>query len=332
MSTIIASSVLANGLRTEFADTYSAIQNRQADSRLSMVMDLNVSATNRQHEFAYFEAAPHMEFWQRGTAIPTDAMDSVQFTVPVYTWARRVPWHKEDRKDDQTQSLFDVARMAGQSAALLPERFFFDLITGSTDTLPAIPNAPDGAAMFATQDGNSTDRFGVSSGNLLSGSGLASASAILTDYYNALEQFLLFQDGKGQPLLSSETVDAGVIICHAAADLEAFEEAFLQKRQGVVYGSNTAASTPSNIVQDASRNVTLWASSRLATGDFYIFLKEAPKKPTFLLDREGVQEFTSLEGDNNSDHTRSTGEEYIQWERRAGAGIALPYGCIKINN
>lgn len=328
MSTTIASQVLANGLRTEFADTYSAVQNRQADSRLSLVMDLSIGATNRQHEFGYFEAAPHMEFWRRGDSIPTDAMGSVQFTVPVYTWARRIPWHKEDRKDDQTQSLFEVARMAGQSAALLPERFFFDLITGNTNTLPAVPTAPDGAAMFATTAGG-VNRFGVSSGNLLTGSGIATTAAILGDYYAAIEQFLLFQDGKGQPLLAPELVDQGVVIVHAAADLEAFEEAFLQKRQG---SASADTGSPSNIVQDASRNVTLWASSRLATGDYYIFLKAAPKKPTFLLDREGVQEFTSLEGDNNSDHTRSTGEEYIQWERRAGAGIALPYGAIKVNN
>jgi hypothetical protein len=330
MTTVIASSVLANGLRTEFTDTYLAIQNRQADSRLSMVMDLGIGATNRQHEFAYFEAAPHMAYWQRGTAIPQDNFGSVQFSVPVYTWGRRVAWHKEDRKDDQTQSLFDMARMCGQSAALLPERFFFDLITGSTGTLPAIPLAPDGAAMFATTAGGA-NRFGVSSGNLLTGSGVASASAILTDYYNTLEQWKQYQDGKGQPLLSDETIDAGVICIFGAANLEAFEEAFLQKRQGTVLGVGEAA-TPSNLVQDASRNVTLWASSRISDNDWYVFLKNPPKKPTFILDREGVQEFSSLEGDNNSDRTRDTGEEYVQWERRAGAGIALPFGAIKVNN
>lgn len=332
MSTIIASQVLANGLRTEFADTYSAIANRQADSRLGLVMDLAIGATNRQHEFAYFEAAPHMEFWKRGESIPTDAFGSVQFNVPVYTWARRVPWHKEDRKDDQTQSLFEVARMAGQSAALLPERMFFDIISSSTNTLPAVPLAPDGVAMFSTVDADGADRFGVSGGNIVSGVSVASTAAILSGYYSTLERFLQMQDGKGQPLLSPELVDAGTVIIHAADDLEAMEEAFLQKRQGVVYGSNTAASTPSNIVQDANRNVKLWASSRLSTGTFYVFLTQAPKKATFLLDREGIQEFTSLEGDNNSDHTRNTGEEYIQWERRAGAGIALPFGAIKVTS
>lgn len=325
MSTVIASQVLANGLRTEFADTYSTIQNRIADSRLAMVMDLSIGATNRQHEFAYFNAAPHMTYWRRGESIPQDAMDSVQFTVPVYTWARRVPWHKEDRKDDQTQSLFEVARMAGQSAALLPQRFFFDLIQNATATLPAVPLAPDGAAMFATS------RFGTSDGNLLTGSGIDTISKIRTDYYNAIEAFKSFQDGKGQPLLSDDIIDQGVVIIHGAALTENFEEAFLQQRQGIVKGTD-AGVTPSNLVLDANRNVTLWGSQRIADNDWYVFLKAAPKKPTFMLDREGVREYSCLEGDNNSDHVRDRGEEYIQWERRAGAGIALPYGAIKINN
>jgi len=336
MSTVIASQVLANGLRTEFADTYSAINNRQADSRLAEIMDLGIGATNRRHEFAYFNAAPHMELWRRGASIPTDAFDSVQFSTQVHTWARRVPWHKEDRKDDQISSLMDVARMAGQSAALLPIRFFFDLLTGSTDTLPAVPLAPDGVAFFSTVDGAGAARFGATSGNLLTGSGVASTSAIRTDYYNAIEQWKQFQDGKGQPLFSDSVVDGGVTIVHSSADTEAMEEAFLQRRQGVLGPDNTTdpvtATQVSNLVQDASRNVTLWGTSRLATGDWYAFLKASPKKSTFLLDREGVREFSSLEGDNNGDHTRDTGEEYVQWERRAGAGIALPYGAIKVNN
>ena len=336
MSQVIASQVLANGLRTEFTDTYSQIQNRQADGRLAQVMDLGIGATNRVHEFAYFEAAPHMEQWVRGTTIPTDAFDSVQFSVPVYTWARRVPWHAEDRDDDQTSSLYDVARMAGASAALLPERFFFDLISGGTATLPAVPTAPDGAAFFATTDGGGGARFGVTDGNLLTGSGIASVSAIRTDYYNAIEQWKQYQDGKGQPLLDDATIDSGLIIIHAAADTEAMEEAFMQRRQGVLGPDNTTDAVTSvqvsNLVQDASRNVTLWGTQRLATGDWYAFLKNPPKKATFLLDRQGVQEESSLRGENNGDHTRNTGEEYVQWHRRAGAGIALPFGAIKINN
>lgn len=330
MSQIIASLLLANGLRTEFADTYTKIRNRQADSRIGEIMDLGVKATNRRHEFGYLEAAPHVELWKRGEAIPEDAMASVQFSATVHNWGRRVKWHKDDRKDEQTGTLMDAARGAGESAALLPERMFFDLLTASTNTLPAVPLAPDGAAFFATT-ASSVARFGATNGNLLSGSGIATTSAIITDFYSAISQFLAFQDGKGQPLLSPEVVDQGQIVICSSADLEEFETAFLQKRQGIVKGTD-AGTTPTNIVSDASRTVTLWPSSRLATGDWYVFLKAAPKKPTFLLDREGLLEQQSLEGDSNGDLTRTTGIEYVQWELRQGAGIALPYGAIKINN
>lgn len=343
MATVLSNNLLVNGLKTEFDDTYLAIRNRQSDSRLGLVMDLNVPATNRQHDFAYLNAAPHLDYWQRGETIPTDAMDAVQFNVPVYEWARRVPWSKFDRKDDQTQTLFDMARMAGESAALLNERFFFDLLnatlSGTTPTtLPVVKNAPDGAAFFATT-ANGAARFGATNGNLLTGSGVTTVHDVQADYYGALEQFMAFQDGKGQPLLSRETIDAGTIIIHAAADTQIMEQAFLGLRQGIGMdntgargGIVIAASADTNIVHDSSRNVQLWGSSRLATGDWYVFLKNPPKKATFILEREGVQEFSSLEGDNNGDHTRDTGEEYVQWERRAGAAIALPYGAIAINN
>lgn len=329
MPRIIASNLLANGLRTEFADTYQVVREKQANSMLGKLMNLSIGATNRQHEFAYVEAAPHMEYWRRGSAVPQDNMGSVTFTVPVYEWARRVAWSKFDRKDDQTQSLYDSARMAGTSAALLPERFFFDLLTATTNTLPAIPLAPDGAAMFASTAGGSA-RFGVSGGNLLSRSGISTVSNVLADYYNAIEQFMLFQDGKGQPLLSAETVNAGQILVVPAQHLKLFEESFIQRQQGVAVGSYAAG--VSNIVQDAARNVQIWASPRLTGDDWFVFLANAPKQATFLLDREGVQEFSSLEGDNNSDLTRSTGEEYVQWECRQGAGIALPYAAIKLGS
>lgn len=331
MSTVLASAVLANGLRSEFRDTYIKVRNRVANSRLGKIMDLGIGATNREHTFAYFEAAPHMDLWPRGDTIPTDAFSGVSFTTPVYAWARRVPWHKHDRKDDQTQSLMQVASMAGQSAALLPERFFFDLLSGSTRTLPSIPNAPDGAAFFATTDGGGSNRFGVSGGNLLTGSGVASAAAIRTDFYNCIEQAKQFEDGKGQPLFDESVVDGPILIIHAAENTEAMEETFLQRRIGEVKGTD-AGTTPTNLVQDSSRNVELWGTSRLTGNDWYAFFMNSPLQPTFLLDREGLQEFASLEGDNNGDHTRNTGEEYVQWETRQGAGIALPYGAIKVNN
>ena len=334
MSQVIASNVLANGLRTEFADTYLKVRQKQADSRVGQIMDLGISAWNRQHEFAYFEAAPHMELWRRGDTIPSDAFGSVKFTAYVYEWAKRVKWSKFDRADDQTQSLFDAARAAGESAALLPERFLFDLLNNSSSlitTIPAVPTAPDGVSLFSATDAVSGNRFGVSGGNLLSGAGVSTTAAVLSDYYKVVARFMNMQDGKGQPLHSPEALAAGVYVICSATDIQVMEQTFLQKLQGMNPGGTYAAGV-SNVIQDSGKNVELWASPRLATGDWYVVMKNAPKKPFFLMDRDGLKTMTSLEGDNNSDHTRNTGEEYIQFEMRQGAAPALPYAIIKVDN
>lgn len=324
-----SSQVLANGLRTEFWDTYAKIQNRVSDSRLAQVMDLGVGATNREHDFAYFESAPHFTLWKRGDEIKSKGMGSVSFNVPVYEWGRRIPWLKWDRDDDQTGSLMDVARQAGQSAAMLPERFFFDLIQNSTSLLPAVPTAPDGVAMFSTTNGAGGARFGVTNGNLLTGGGVT-AAAILTDFYDAIVQFMSFQDTEGQPLLGDSIMTQPFILIHPLGLTEAMETAFLQKQQ---LGDATAGGSKSNIVADTAKRVTLWPSPRLTdANDWYLFLGDPPKKATFFLDREGVQEETALMEDNNSDHARATAEESIQWWSRSGAGIALPYAAIKTTN
>lgn len=322
---INSSATLANGLRTEFWDTYASVQNRVADSRLASVMDLSVGATNREHDFAYFESAPHFDLWKRGDEIKSKGMDSISFNVPVYEWGRRVPWSKWDKDDDQTGTLLDVARQAGESAALLPERFFFDLIMNNTGLLPSIPTAPDGAAMFATTASGSA-RFGATNGNALTGTG-ATAAQILSDFYSAIEQFMRFQDTEGQPLIGDQVLQQPFVICHPVELTEAMETAFLQKQHIGTGGSQ------SNIVADTAKRVTLWPSPRLTdVNDWYIFLGAPPKQPTFFLDRQGVQEETALMEDNNSDRTRATAEESIQWFSRSGAGIALPYGAIKTTN
>lgn len=341
MSDVIPSGVLANGLRTEFANTYQQIRNRQASGNLPMLMDLGIRATNREHKFGYFEAAPHFEQWVRGQSIPTDGFDSVDFDVSVYTWGRRVKWHHEDREDDQTQSLMQQAAGAGESAALLPERFAMDMLTNNAATLPAIPLAPDGAALFATADGGGGNRFGASSGNLLTGSGVASAAAVKSDFYAAMEQFHAFQDGKGQPLWNSTVLDRGFTLIYGSANIEVMQEAFVQRRQGMTFdntGDRTATSsiiggnTPSNVIIDSQHDVTLWPTSRITGDSIYVLLKGSPMPPLFLLDRKGVTQESALRGENNSDYVRDTGMEYQQWHSRSGGGIALPFGAIEINN
>ncbi len=329
MSTQVNSAqLLANGLRNDFWDTYEKVRNRQSDSRLNLVMDLGVGkATNRQHTYGHYKSAPHMSFWERGGPIPTKGMDSEQWDVPIYEWGRRIPWLKWDRKDEQTQSLMQIARAAGKSAARLPERFFFDILQGGSATLPAVPLAPDGVGLFSATDGDGNARFGATGGNTIAGGGVTAAQ-ILTDYYDNVVRYKQFTDTEDEPLFGDEDLESGYIIIHPVELTEAMEEAFIQKRQ-----IGTGGSTPSNVTHDASRRIELWGSPRLTdANNWYQFLLDPPTMATFLSERQELKELMALEDDNNSDSVRTNAVEYMQYESRSGAGILTPHAAIEVTN
>lgn len=326
--TVDSTAMLINGLQTQFTKTYREVRNRQADSRLAMVMDLDsVTATNRQHDFGYREAAPHLDQWVRGEPIPTEGMASQSFNVVAHNWGKRLEWHEDDREDDQAQDLMQAAATTGQSVGLLAELFFFDLILGTANTLPTVLNAPDGNTLF-----NTATRFETSNGNTDSTAFTASSTAAcVAAYYRGIARLKSFKDGKGQPLWSSDVIDGGTVIICSSEDEKVWEEAFKQKTQ-IVFDATTDKSYAagiSNIVQDANRNITLWPTSRVSTNEAYMFLKNIPVKCTFVMNRRAIRERSSLGDMNNSDRTRTTGMEYTQWDLRQGAGINVPYGCIK---
>ena len=335
MLPVVAGNVLTAGLRNDFADTYK-ITYKGVAARLGEVMDMNIPSDKLTELYAYFETAPYPKRWPKGEDISSKSFKSVGFNVTNLDWGRRVPWHTNDRADDQTKSLFDMARDAGAHWATLPERIFFQILQSTTDSdlLAAIPLSPDGVGLFSAVDGDGNDRFGVSGGNLFAANGLT-ASQIRTDAFDIFERFRQMQDTEDQPLWDDSVVDQGFVIFYGVQNWENFSSAFQQGRtvqivQNVAGTENVAATVPTNIILDSGIRVTLVPTQRIADNDWYVFLRGAKKKAIFRQIRQAL--FESFATWDTSDHTRTTGEEYIQWKSREGYSIALPYAAIKANN
>ncbi len=335
-NTVISANMLTAGLRSEFADTYLK-QKRASDTRVSDVMLTDVPSDKLTEIYGYFESAPHMRRWVRGKGIPSKPFASKQFSVTNKDWGQRVEWHRNDRMDDQTGTLFEAAQAAGRSAGALDERILFQIMTAASDfdLLESIPNAPDGVALFSTVDGDGAARFGATNGNLLSGSGVATGSAIRTDLWSVIAQARLYQGTEGQPLFDDAMLDAGVTIMYGAANEEVFREAFVQEltafiRTGASTSDTGGVAAVTNTVLASGMPITLWPTQRITDNDWFVAFKGAPKKAIFSQNREALQEeFATME---NSDSARETGIEYGQWHLRKGYGVALPYGLIKVNN
>lgn len=323
-SQVIAGPALTAGLRTEFRDQYMISVEEEADRKALLMED--IQSDKLTELYAYFETAPYPVRWPRGQNIGAANFKAVQFQATNFDWGRRIIWHRNDRMDDQTKSLFEQARMLGQHFATLWQRLFFQLLQGTADSdlLPSVPNAPDGVAFFSTTDGGGSPRFGATDGNLLTGTGVGTAAAVRADFFDAVEQFKLFQDTEGQPLWSDSILDTGYLVIYGAANEQVVREAF---QQTITQGSSAGIS---NIILDAGLKVRLWSTQRIADNDIYVVLMGAPKKSTFRQIREPLREASATM--ENSDLARSTGEEYLQFNERGTASIAIPYQAVKINN
>ena len=117
-----------------------------------------------------------------------------------------------------------------------------------------------------------------------------------------------------------------------AANMGVFWEAFLRERTvatQIVAGDGTAVS-PSNVIMAAGQKIDMRPTQRITDDSWYQFLTAVRKKPIFQQEREALFEVQATW--ETSDHTRDTGEEYIQWKSRGGYGVSVPYACIKRNN
>lgn len=331
----IASTDLLRDVRAEFMSTYKKVAG--PSPKLQGCMRTGIPSTKLREYYGYHESPPNIERWDRGEDMPEDELLTRSFNVVNLDWAKAVGWHENDAEDLQLGDLRASARRLAQRCKVLPERIFFQILTAATDAslLKAIPNAPDGAALHATTAGGS-NRFGVSSGNLLTGNGVATAAAIRSDFWAAMEQFRLFQDTEGEPLLDDGDVDAGVTVVYGAANGEGFAEAFKQGRTleyqaGTSTSSTGGAAAVTNTILESGQKITLWQTQRISDNDWFVFLNSpAVPRPIFEQIRQAPRVF--MENRSNSRVARRSKREAILVDMRAGYGVALPYGSIKVNN
>jgi len=326
---VITGSQLVTFVKTAFWDMWQ-IAYDEMKSRLAEVMELAIPSDRRTEWYGYYETAPYPKRWPDGETIASKNFQSRSFSVTNYRWGRRVEWSKDDRLDDLTKSLLDRARDAGGHWATLEERLYFQILmsTVDPDLLPAIPLSPDGVALFSATGPTGAARFGVTGGNIVATSGVASAAAIRTDLMTCLSRYRRFQDVEGQPLWDDPTIEKGLVVMFNPVNIEVFNGAFLQRVNAQAITTATSNAGVTNLIMDSGIPVKLWPTQRITDNTWFVALRGARKKSVFSQTREPLQEYFATS--DNSDTTRDTRTEYIQWESRGSAGVAVPYGLIHV--
>ncbi len=323
------SGVLRRGLRDAFANAYDS-QAAVTKEELAPVMASDLPSDTDREFYAYFKHAPYPRYWPRGSEVEKAGFEAVQFSVLNFDYGLEVEWHKNDEADDQIGMIRNRASEVGTNFAYNETMAFWDMMLGTAAFLPAtIGNAPDGSAVFAVLDGASNARFGATSGNLLTGTGVASSATIRTDVFASMAQFRLFQNTEGKPLFAPSLLDQGFIVYAGAANEEIFSEAFYQNPTTNIAPAAGAVAAE-NIFISAGKKVELRFTQHITTDDHFIFLRGAPHKPFFSQLRDPLTEQPFDEG--TSKESARTLLRSMIWHERKGYGLFLPYGVIKTDN
>lgn len=319
---------LAAGLRSEFDGMYRQSYDNVLRS-IGDAMRMGLPSDKLTELYAYRETAPYPERWEKGDGIPTEGMESVQFQVTNYEYAKRIPWHANDRADNQVGDLYTDAQQAGAHFASIPSIVLVELMTGTPGLLPAIPNAPDGAAPYSGTDGSGSARFGVTGGNIEAASAAApatpTAAEVTTSWFATMNRFGQFLNTKGHFFFEPDVTEASYLVYFPVEQTEVFTEAF--KAISIFASDTNGAAAPSNVILASGVQVELRPTGRLTGSTYYTFHRGSWMQPFFQQLREPLQ-FAQATMEN-SDQVRTTKEEYVQWSRREGYGVAVPFGTIQ---
>lgn len=314
-------SLFAAGLHSDFMSTYNQEYDNVLEG-LGDIMDLSRSTELRTTTFGYRDTAPYPRRRDQGDPPFIEGMASTSYSTTVYDYNSTISWHRNDRMDNQVGDIFADAQQAAGHFASIPSFVAIELMSASADLLPAIPTCPDGAAMYATTAGGAA-RFGITNGNLYTGTGTTGAQ-IRADFFGAIERQTTFQNTKGKPFFRPSIKSVRYIIYFGAALQEEFATAF---QTDIVQGTSAGIS---NVARAANLSLDFRPTAEIADDDWYIFRTDTPVKPMYKLTREALRSTVSTE--DNSDEARRTGNEAIQYDCREGYGLNIPIGTIKVNN
>ena len=287
---------------------------------------LEVKSTLREETHGGFQSVPIPTRWVRGEPRSRTALSEFYTTVTNYSYGVWIGWHEEDEEDDQTEKLVARTQDSAVRFSQLDERIMIQLITAATDPklLPSIPNAYDGSALFL-----GTTRFGVSTGNIFTGAGVATPTAIRNDFLAAIgSNFAQFQDTESQPYWTPEDLDYGnFAIIFNAAHIQVFNDAFLS----TMLPANPLGSAPFDNSWLNKRAPMLFPTQRITGDDWYILLiGSAGPKPFVKQVRRDVRQM--LQDVNNSDEARDTKEKGVGFDGRFGYSIWEPRCAVKVDN
>lgn len=322
--------LLTPGLRSEFAQVYMP-RYQGVEAMLRDVIWFDAGSDKLSEIYGYIESPIYPVRWDPGDMIGAKSILSKQHSVTNRDFGRRV-YVPRNWQDDQSGTVWMIARGLGLNWSTLAERIFYQYVLDSAnnDLLPDSPTSADGVDLYS-----SSSRYGSSDGNIVAVGSTATVQGIITDVYAMIRRLTEFQNTESQPFWSDADLRGGMKIFHGTTLTLVMEQAAKQMTiQSSITGTSTTdvsrSAGASNVLMASGRAISFVNSQRITDSVYFGFLSGLPNhvRPMFRQIRKGQVE--AIGNVTTSDSARDTGEEYVQFDSREGWGSILAIGTVKV--
>lgn len=282
----------------------------------------------RKAPYAFKERIPFPKPWPYRKGRTYQGLKDRKIEIGLIPYELSIGWDERDASDDQLGDLKTHVSQATKRFLQLPDVLVGEYMIGtSVYNYDGLALCYDGADLYATTDGDGVARFGVTGGNIITGSGTSTTAAVMADIIDVRERFLKMQEPvTGQPLHDPDNI---VYKRMRFVIPPALDGVFMRiKKQATIYTDPSINTAESNLLVG---EIEYSVNQRLTdVNDWFVVIEHAYWKPfAYRAPNNLRQIFANMQ---NSDKSRETAEEFVFCDLRLGLGPWCPFTTIKVSN
>jgi len=329
MTVINQTQSLQAGIQSALNDTWRQNWPVYKEQQSSLLHFLPWSSI-RKADYGWKERVPFPVLWRYGTGRTRQIFRDRKITISIYPYDLTQIWSGWDADDDQLDGPGGIRKhvsMGVKRFLQLPDVLYTEYFTGVASLNPALALSYDGVNLFSTVDGDGAARFGVTGGNIVTGSGVTTHAKVKDDIVAARRRFLAFQEPvTGQPLFDPADVAYQSMLYVIPKELDGIFQGISE--QELIYTDPTINTAQSNFLKGKIKYVV---NQRLTdVNDWYCVLLH-PYWKAFAY--RGPQKVRHIYAEiNNSDEARETNNNLSYSDVRLGLGPWAPFTVIRVSN
>ncbi len=282
----------------------------------------------RSADYVFKQRTPFPKPFPYGNGRVHQGLVDKKITLNRFPYELTLDWDERDSADDQLGDMATHVSAGVKRFLQLPDVLIGEYMTGvPVMNYNGLALSYDGVSIYSTVDGSASDRFGVSGGNIITGSGTSTTAKVLSDILACRRRLLQFTEPvTGQPLHNGPDITYSNMLFIIPSELDSTFQQIAEK--AMIYDEAAITTAQSNMVVG---KIKYQVNQRLTdTNDWFVVVDHPFWKPFAYCAPKKVRQIMATVA--NSDRARETLQESMYCDLRLALSPWLPFMTLKVSN